>query len=169
MKHDLSTVCLCAAALAFGAAAAGAATVDLKDASGASVGAADLKETPNGVLLRAELTGLPEGVHGFHIHEIGACTPDFDAAGGHFAGGSDAHGFMADGGPHAGDMPNIHVPSSGSLTIEVFNPGLSFTEGDGALFDDDGSALIIHGGEDDYESQPSGDAGDRIACGILEE
>ncbi len=74
-----------------------------------------------------------------------------------------------EGGPHPGDMPNIHVPGSGTLTQEVLNDNVSLREGDkGYLLDDDGSAIVIHAGADDYESQPSGAAGDRIACGVIE-
>jgi Cu-Zn family superoxide dismutase len=157
-----------AVALPLGANGATAAGADLMSADGSAVGTVTLTESPNGVRLQADLTGLPAGAHGFHIHETGACTPDFSAAGGHFAGGAEAHGFDVQGGPHAGDVPNIHVPESGDLVVEVFNSALTFDEGEGALFDDDGSAIIIHSGADDYESQPSGAAGDRIACGVIE-
>ncbi len=153
---------------AAGTGTAAAAEASLVGADGSDKGTVTLTETPNGILLTARLKNLPEGVHGFHIHETGACTPDFGAAGGHLAGGAAAHGFLAEGGPHAGDMPNVHVPASGALTIEVFNPRVSFDSGEGALFDGDGSAIVIHAGADDYESQPSGDAGGRIACGVIE-
>lgn len=148
---------------------AAAATATLHDANGERVGTVDITETPNGVLFSAELNGLPPGAHGFHIHETGKCDPDFGAAGGHLVGAAEAHGFEDPGGPHAGDMPNIHIADSGMLSVEVFNPRISFEEQPGALFDDDGSALVIHANADDYESQPSGDAGDRIACAVIEE
>lgn len=145
------------------------ATAALKGADGADRGIATLIQTPAGVLIRAELTGVPEGVHGFHIHETGSCeAPDFESAGGHFAGGMSAHGFMNQEGPHAGDMPNITVAGD-ILTIEILNPKVSLQEGEeGYLFDDDGSALLIHAGADDYMSQPSGDAGARIACAVIQ-
>jgi superoxide dismutase, Cu-Zn family len=148
--------------------AAAAATAKLASPDGTDIGTVTLTGTPNGVLLTAELMNLPTGVHGFHIHEKGACTPDFAAAGGHFAGGAGAHGYLVEGGPHAGDMPNIHVPDSGSVTVETFDPNVSLDGGEGFLFDDDGSAIIIHSGPDDYQSQPSGNSGDRIACGVIE-
>lgn len=146
-------------------------TVALSGADGADHGTVELRQTPSGVLLTAKLTNIPAGIHGFHIHETGACdaADGFRSAGGHYAGMNDTHGLMAEGGPHSGDMPNIHVPESGSLDIEIYNANISLKDGEeNSLFDDDGSAIVIHAGADDYESQPSGEAGDRIACGIVE-
>lgn len=161
------------------------ASAQLLRGDGTPAGEAVFTQTPNGVMIEAELTGLPEGEHGFHIHETGSCSPDFTAAGGHMTAADDesgldmtgilndidendaVHGFERAAGPHPGDMPNIHVPESGALHIEVLNARVSF-EGENALFDADGSALIIHSGADDYETQPSGDAGNRIACGVIE-
>jgi superoxide dismutase, Cu-Zn family len=139
----------------------------LMNADGEQVGTAEFTSTPVGTLIRAELTGLPPGPHGFHIHETGACeAPTFESAGGHHNPTDAEHGFLVEGGPHAGDMPNIHVPESGALTIEVLNPFVRMEGGE--LFDDDGSALMVHAGADDYQSQPSGDAGDRLVCGVIE-
>jgi len=161
-----------ATALVLGAlAAAGpahaSASATLTNRDGETVGTVTLQETANGVLLRAEFDGLPPGTHGFHIHETGLCTPDFSAAGGHFAGGGESHGFIVATGPHAGDLPNIHVPESGRLTVEMFNDRITLDAGQGAIREGDGSAIIVHAGADDYESQPSGDAGERIACGVI--
>ena len=145
------------------------ATASLKNREGEDVGTVELHQTPNGVHLIANLTGLEAGEHGFHIHETGQCEGDFTSAGGHYNPDGSEHGFMVEGGPHAGDFPNIHVPEGGELTIEHVNDRVSLEEGaEGALRDDDGSAIIIHANADDYESQPSGDAGDRIACGVIE-
>lgn len=136
---------------------------------GTAVGTARFVNGPAGVVVTAELENLPPGVHAFHIHETGACEPDFEAAGGHFAPRGGAHGYLADGGPHAGDMPNIHVGDDGAVSVETFNPYISIGSARAAdLFDDDGSAIVIHQGADDYRSQPSGDAGDRLACGVIE-
>jgi superoxide dismutase, Cu-Zn family len=108
---------------------------------------------------------LPAGDHAFHIHAVGKCVaPDFKSAGGHYNPEEDQHGIMNEAGPHAGDMPNIHVPESGQLHIEVLNQMVSL---DG-LFDEDGSAIVIHEGPDDYTSDPAGDAGSRISCGVIE-
>ena len=88
-------------------------------------------------------------------------------AGGHFALEDEKHGFATENGPHAGDMPNIHVPASGQLTIDVLNPNVSLQDEEGSLLDEDGSAIVIHAKADDYTSQPAGNAGDRIACGVI--
>ena len=99
-----------------------------------------------------------------HLHETGDCSGDgFKSAGGHIAGDRE-HGVLTAGGPHPGDMPNVTVGSDGTVEQEVFLPFLNVEE---HLMDDDGAAFVIHGGQDDYSSQPSGDAGDRIACGVF--
>ena len=168
----IRTTLALAAALAAGTAFAQSqmsATASLKGPDGANHGTITFTQTPAGVLISAELTGLPAGVHGFHMHETGACEPDFGAAGGHYNPTNAEHGVMVTGGPHAGDMPNVHVPQTGDLSIEVLNTAVTLDEGaPDTLFDDDGTAVIVHAGPDDYKSQPSGDAGDRIACGVVE-
>lgn len=174
LKTTAAALAIAAASAIPAAAQEGAARAEMKLADGSSAGSVEFYQTEAGVLVEARLTGLPEGAHGFHLHEVGACQPDFGAAGGHFVGDGEAHGFMADDDPHAGDMPNIHVPASGELHIEVLNTEISLTEPsliggeEGAIFDEDGTAVMIHSGPDDYTSQPSGAAGDRIACGIIE-
>lgn len=153
-------------AIATPAFAADQATAVLKDPDGKEVGKVTLTAVPTGVLLDADLTALPPGDHAFHIHETGKCeAPDFKSAGGHFNPEEDEHGLMNKAGPHAGDMPNIHVPESGQLRIEVLNQMVHMGRG---LFDEDGSAIVIHEGADDYKSDPAGDAGARIACGVIE-
>lgn len=139
--------------------------VPLIDRQGREVGTAVFQETPNGLLVSVAAEGLPPGEHGFHIHETGICEPGegFSTAGGHFAPAGNAHGFEVAGGPHAGDMPNVFVSADGRLRAHAFVPGLALA----ALADADGSALMIHAGADDYRSQPSGAAGDRIACGVI--
>lgn len=137
----------------------------MQDRNGNTVGAVLLSETPNGVLLHARLAGLPAGVHAFHLHEIGACEPPFDSAGGHLtAEEANAHGYLREDGPHLGDMPNIHVPQTGHLEVEVMT---RVSDMETQVFDSDGAALVIHEGADDYQSQPSGAAGPRIACGVI--
>ena len=158
-----------AALLASSAAAQETATANLQNQDGQDVGTVELQQTPNGVLVTANLSNLPAGEHGFHIHETGQCEGDFTSAGGHYSPDGSEHGFLVEGGPHAGDMPNVHVTEGGALTIEYLVGGVSLEEGaEGALRDDDGSAIVIHANADDYESQPSGNAGDRIACGVVE-
>lgn len=152
-----------------GAAASASATqgkTQLKNRDGETVGNIRLAETPNGVLLHAKLDGVPSGVHGFHLHETGLCEPPFKSAGGHLTAETpNAHGYLEKAGPHLGDMPNIEVPDSGRLNLEVMTRVEDMkTE----IFDGDGAAVVVHQGPDDYQSQPSGAAGPRIACGVIE-
>jgi Cu-Zn family superoxide dismutase len=167
MSRPVTTALLSAVIAALVSSLAVAETAKLTGPDGSDRGAVSFTQLANGVLLKADLKGLPEGEHGFHIHEKGACSPDFKAAGGHFALEGEKHGFATEDGPHAGDMPNIHVPASGQLTIEVLNPNVSLQDEEGSLLDEDGSAVVIHAKPDDYTSQPSGGAGDRIACGVI--
>jgi superoxide dismutase, Cu-Zn family len=149
------------------AEAADKAVATLKDGSGKELGKAEVTDTASGVLIRLDLTNVPSGEHAFHVHAIGKCDPpDFKSAGDHFNPDEAKHGFMNEKGPHAGDMPNLHVRENGKLVIELLNPFVSL-RGDRALLDQDGSALIIHAGVDDYLSDPAGNAGDRIACGVV--
>lgn len=155
------------ASLAFAAPALAAdkAAAVLRDADGKEVGEVTVTAVPTGILLTADLTAVPPGDHGFHIHAVGKCEPpDFKSAGDHLNPEDDEHGLMNEKGPHAGDMPNIHVPESGGLKIEVLNQMVDL---DDDVLDDDGSAIVIHADPDDYTSDPTGHAGDRIACGVI--
>src|SRR5262245_4136799 len=131
MRQELvPAAIILAAALAVGsaAAAAGGATASLKDASGNEVGKAALTETPSGVLIRLDLTAAPPGEHALHFHAVGKCEPpDFKSAGPHFNPGEHKHGIENPEGPHAGDMPNLHVPGDGKLSIEVLNPAVTLS------------------------------------------
>jgi Cu-Zn family superoxide dismutase len=153
--------------LAAPALAADQASAVLKDADGKEIGKATLLTTPGGTLITLELTAAPPGAHGFHIHTTGKCEPPkFESAGGHFNPDESQHGFLNAEGPHAGDMPNIHVPENGKLTVEVLNT-LVTVGGENALLDEDGAALVLHADPDDYKSDPAGHAGGRIACGVI--
>ena len=163
-----SSLVVATAAVSLATGSALAASASLESPDGESVGMVTLTETPNGLIIHGELEALTPGEHGFHVHETGSCSPDFGAAGGHLAPGGSQHGFEVAEGPHPGDLPNIFIADSGSLTFEAFAPALSFEDGDAPLFDDDGAAIVVHADADDYSSQPSGDAGDRIACGVIE-
>jgi Cu-Zn family superoxide dismutase len=140
------------------------ATATLKDGSGKAVGTATLTDTPSGLLIKLILAGVPAGEHAFHIHAVGKCdAPDFKSAGDHFNPTNAKHGLMNPAGPHEGDMPNIYVPAGGKLEIEVLNPKVTVA----ALHDANGSALVIHASADDYKTDPAGNAGNRIACGVV--
>jgi Cu-Zn family superoxide dismutase len=140
------------------------------NAQGQQVGTAHLAQTPAGVLITVELRGLPPGVRGFHIHQTGRCDAagGFDSAGGHYNPRNQQHGYLVQGGAHAGDMPNQAVGSDGVLRAQVLNDKVTLGEGEATLFDADGSALLVHAQADDYRSQPSGDAGGRLACAVIE-
>jgi superoxide dismutase, Cu-Zn family len=145
--------------------------LNIIDTEGKEVGQASISDGPHGVILgltlREKPAGIPPGVHGFHIHAVGKCEPPFKSAGDHFSPQKQAHGFLSKNGRHAGDLPNIHVPESGPLTVEFFLPDVRLKTGKNALLDEDGSALVVHVKPDDYRSDPSGGAGDRIACGVI--
>ena len=153
--------------LAAPALAVDTASAALRDASGKEVGAATLTVTPSGVLISLDLTAVPPGEHGFHVHTTGKCEPpDFKSAGPHFNPDQTKHGFMTPEGPHAGDLPNLHVPADGKLQVEVLEPNVTLS-GEAPLLDADGSALVIHAGADDYKTDPAGNSGNRIACGVI--
>lgn len=146
------------------------ASASMIDTEENDVGTVTFEATPSGMLLvTVEMTDLPPGPHGFHVHETGECDASggFESAGGHYAGDKE-HGVMSENGPHPGDFPNVTVSETGVLKVAFFTDRLSLGDsGENPLMDEDGSAVVVHAGQDDYESQPSGDAGDRIACGVI--
>jgi Cu-Zn family superoxide dismutase len=156
-------------ALATGAAQAQTGKAVLKSADGKNVGSAELTQLPQGVLIKLSLNGLPAGEHAFHVHGAGKCEPPFTSAGGHFNPDTKKHGIMAAEGHHAGDMPNLHIPSDGALSVEVVNASVTLEKGKpNSLYGPNGTALIVHAGKDDYKTDPTGEAGGRIACGVVE-
>lgn len=149
------------------ASPAAKASAVLKDANGKEVGRATFTATPSGALLSLSLTAAPPGVHALHVQAIGKCVPpDFKSAGPDFNPDQTKHGFMVPEGPHAGDLPNIHVPADGKLEVEFVNPVVTISQ-EAALLDADGSALVIHANPDDYKTDPDGDVGPGIACGVI--
>lgn len=164
MKRPALLIAAALVAAAGTASATELASAAMMNANGESVGSVTLRATPHGTLLHAKLENLPAGAHAFHVHTVGICEPPFTSSGGHFNPYGAKHGFDSAEGMHAGDMPNIHVPDSGVLEIEVLNALLKL---DATLFDADGAAIVIHDGPDDYVSDPAGAAGPRIACGVI--
>jgi Cu-Zn family superoxide dismutase len=141
------------------------------DANGKKLGTATLTQTPRGVLIVLDVSGIPPGEHGLHFHEVGKCegATRFKSAGDHYAPqGRNEHGFHTTGGPHAGDMPNQFVGDDGKLRAHVLNERVTLMPGNVSLLDADGTALVIHAAADDYRTQPSGNSGDRIACAVIE-
>lgn len=140
----------------------------LIDVAGRSVGQARLQQTPHGVLLKLDFKNATPGIHGLHIHDVGRCDrPSFESAGGHFNPSGRQHGFLDPRGPHAGDLPNIAVPSTTQLSVEYLVRDVTLEPGPRSLLDDDGSAIVIHAGQDDYATDPAGESGDRLACGRI--
>jgi len=155
--------------LGCGQGSAPAAQATLVNHQGKKVGQATLTETPKGVKIVMQVENLPPGVHAFHIHAKGVCTPpDFSSAGGHFNPYGKQHGFLNPAGPHAGDLPNITVGADGTAKVVVFTKLVTLKSGaKNSLFPPGGTSLVIHAGADDYVTDPAGGAGPRIACGAI--
>lgn len=147
----------------------GVATAELKNAEGKVVGLAQLAQVADGVQVTAQFNGLPPGEHGIHIHETGKCDPPaFTTAGGHFNPTKKKHGLKNPEGAHAGDLPNLKVASDGTGSIHEVARGATLDSGPTSLTDADGSALVVHAKADDDMSDPAGNSGDRIACGVIQ-
>ena len=145
-----------------------AAVTELRNASGQPVGTARFSQSGNVVRILVEARGLPPGLHAVHVHAVGKCDPpDFTSAGPHFNPTSKQHGALNPQGSHAGDLPNINIAPDGNGRLETANEQLTLGAGANSVFDADGSALVIHAAPDDFKTDPTGNAGARIACGVL--
>jgi Cu-Zn family superoxide dismutase len=149
------------------------ASAQLEDTDGNSVGTADFVEGPGGLNITVKLQpgqqGVEPGEHGIHFHETGDISPDFEAAGEHFNPTNAQHGFNNPRGPHSGDLENITVNEDGSASYTTTTNLATLSAGPNSLLDSDGSALVIHAQADDYDTDPSGESGDRVAGGVIRE
>ena len=165
-----------AVTLMFGGCATGGATgpapgasAVLKDKAGQRVGQATLTETSDGLRIEVAGIGLPPGPKGIHIHAVGTCEPpDFVSAGAHFNPADRKHGRLNPDGAHAGDLPNLMVTSAGAATLDVTAKAATLKDGMSAsLFGPGGTSLVIHAQPDDEQTDPTGNSGGRIACGVI--
>jgi Cu-Zn family superoxide dismutase len=174
LLHSLPPLALALAACHTGAApGAGAsrhASATLVDAGGRNVGTVQLAERPAGVVaVTGTLHDLPPGSHGIHFHAVGQCdgATSFASAGAHFNPGARKHGLDSPEGPHAGDLPMVVVAADGRAALDMSTDRVTLGEGPASLFDADGSALVLHADRDDQRTDPSGNSGARIACGVV--
>ena len=144
------------------------ATASIRDPAGRVLANATLREQGGEIRVRVEAAGLPAGSYGTHVHTTGLCEgPAFASAGGHWNPTSRQHGTENPQGPHKGDLPNLSVDASGRGSVEYAIPGAALAGGSVGLLDADGAAVVVHARSDDYRTDPSGNSGDRIACGIV--
>lgn len=148
--------------------AARKAKADLLNSKGQPVGTVKLTEKSNGVQLELQAAQLPPGLHGFHIHAVGQCqAPEFLSAGPHFNPEGKHHGLDNPQGHHLGDLPNLNVGPDGKASLKILAPGVNLGEGPNSLFHEGGTSLVIHARPDDGKTDPAGNAGPRIACGVI--
>ena len=145
------------------------ATATVSDSAGKQIGVVTLTEAGSEVTLSGNFQGLPAGQHGIHFHTVGQCDAAgaFATAGGHFNPGSRKHGLENSEGPHAGDLPNLSADANGTASYRATTSRVSLGQGSASLLDADGSAVVIHATADDQRTDPAGNSGARVACGVV--
>jgi Cu-Zn family superoxide dismutase len=145
------------------------ATAEMLSASGVRHGTLTFERGAAGVRIDGALTGVPPGVHGIHFHHVGRCdAPEFATAGPHLNPAGKAHGLENPRGPHAGDLPNVTANSAGQMVVDIGTTRVTLdTDARVGLFDSDGTAVVIHADADDQRTDPAGNSGARIACGVV--
>lgn len=144
------------------------ARVALNDVRGRNVASAQMSQETGGVRVRVAATAMAAGTYAAHVHMVGRCdAPAFESAGGHWNPTGQQHGRDNPAGAHLGDLPNLSVGTDGRGSMEYLVAGARLDAGGNGVLDADGSALIIHANADDYRTDPSGNSGGRIACGVV--
>jgi Cu-Zn family superoxide dismutase len=171
MSHNkliLVPALICATAV-FGQRASKSAHADIVNAQGQKIGTAKLLAAKHGVRIEFDISQLPPGVHGVHVHNVGKCEgPDFTSAGPHLNPYAKKHGRDNPEGPHAGDLLNIEVKVDGTAKATLRDTMVTLADGPNSVFHSGGTAIVIHAKEDDYKTDPAGNSGPRIACGVIQ-
>lgn len=145
------------------------AHADITNAQGQKIGTATFTQSDNGVQIAVDVAHLEPGMHGIHIHAVGRCDgPDFKTAGGHFNPAGKKHGQNNPEGMHNGDLMNITAGGDGSAKASLLDPNVTLGAGTNSLFQTGGTAIVIHAGPDDYKTDPAGNSGARVACGVIQ-